>query len=106
MSGRPEVLVFVMDGCPACGQLKPLAEQMANHYSTCVDTRIINVDSDPSFADAMGVEELPTVIGVNGAKQPQIRMVGHDGKPDRMIQVYSRLLQGVTSCTVAPFRDV
>jgi hypothetical protein len=103
---RPEVLVFVMNGCPACGQLKPLAQQVAAHYRTCIDTRVVDVDADAAFADAMGVEELPTVIGVNGAKQPQIRMVGHDGKPGRLVEVYSRLLQGVTSCSVAPFRDV
>lgn len=103
---RPEVLVFVQNGCHHCAALKPLAEQMAAHYRACVDTKIVDVDSDPGFADAMGIEELPTVIGVNGAKQPQIRMVGHDGKPDRMVAVYSRLLDGVTSCSVAPFRDV
>ena len=79
---------------------------MSTHYQRCVSTRIINVDTEAEFADAMGVEELPTIIGVNAAKQPQIRMVGHDGKPDRLIQVYSRLLEGVTSCSVSPFRDV
>ncbi len=103
---QPEVLVFVMSGCAACSELKPLAQQMSVHYQRCINTRIIDVDVDAEFADAMGVEELPTIIGVNAAKQPQIRMVGHDGKPDRLIEVYSRLLAGVTSCSVSPFRDV
>lgn len=101
---KPEVLVFVMQGCPACTSLKPLAERMAAHYGGCVDTKIIDVDSDAGLSDAMGVEETPTVIGVNPDKRPVIRMVGHDGKPDRMLQIYGAVTNG--TCKIDPFRDV
>lgn len=103
---RPEVLVFVMQGCPACQSLKPLAEQMQAHYAQCVDTRIIDVDSDGGLSDAMGVEETPTVIGVNPGRQPIIRMVGHDGTPTRMVRVYDAVLGTAMSCSVEPFKDV
>jgi thioredoxin-like negative regulator of GroEL len=103
---KPEVLVFVMQGCPACSQLKPLAEKMATHYGACVDTKIIDVDSDAGLSDAMGVEETPTVIGVGPDKRPVARMVGHDGKADRIIQVYGTVLSGATACRVQPFKDV
>jgi thioredoxin-like negative regulator of GroEL len=101
---KPEVLVFVMDGCPACSQLKPLAERTATHFGACVETKIVNVDRDAGLSDAMAVEETPTVIGVVG-KKPVIRMVGHDGKPERLLKVYSTVMQGMT-CPVGPFRDV
>jgi len=103
---KPEVLIFVMDGCPACSTLKPLAEQMAAHYGQCVDTRFIDVDAESSFADAMSIEETPTVIGVNPSKQPVCRMKGHDGKPERLDQIYQTALGTAVSCTVGPFRDV
>lgn len=86
--------------------LKPIATQLATHYGACITTRFVDVDQESDLADAMGVEETPTVIGVNTARQPQIRMVGHDGKPDRLIQVYTTLAANVTSCVVGPFRDV
>jgi thioredoxin-like negative regulator of GroEL len=103
---KPEVLVFVMQGCPACESLKPLAQQMQAHYGACIDTKIIDVDRDGGLSDAMGVEETPTVIGVNTGKQPIIRMVGHDGTPTRMVQVYTTVLGTVQSCSVPPFQDV
>ena len=101
---KPEVLVFVMSGCPACDQLKPLAQQTAAHYGACVETKIINVDQDGGLSDAMAVDETPTVIGIVG-KKPVIRMVGHDGKPARLVKVYATVLQG-QSCPIGPFRDV
>lgn len=103
---RPEVLVFTMQGCWACMSLKPLAQQIANHYGACIDTKFIDVDNDDGLSDAMGVEETPTVIGVNAAKQPVARMIGHDGKPDRLVEVYNKVMSTATSCSVEPFRDV
>lgn len=102
---RPEVLVFLMDGCQSCHELRPIAERLHAHYATCIDTRFIDVDSEANLADAMGVEETPTVIGVIN-RQPVIRMVGHDGSPDRLVQVYSKMVEGVVTCTVDRFRDV
>lgn len=103
---RPEVLVFVMEGCPACHALRPLAEQYAAHYAPCIETKIIDVDSDGGLSDAMAVDSTPTVIGVNAHKQPIVRMVGHDGKPERFQRVYDAVLSTVTSCQVPPFGDV
>ena len=103
---RPEILVFTMDGCEACEDLKPLADQMAAHYRACMDTRFIDVDAESDFADQMGIEETPTVIGVNPQKKPIVRMAGHDGKPERLGRIYSTLAATVTSCRVGPFHDV
>lgn len=103
---RPEVLVFVMDGCHACGQIKPLIDQLAAHYAPCVDTRIVNCDAEEKFADAMGIEETPTVLGVVN-KQPVVRLVGVMGNEvERLNAVYGRLIQDAQSCSVGPFRDV
>ncbi len=103
---RPEVLVFTMASCWACMSLKPLAQQMATHYGSCIETKFIDVDDDGGLSDAMGVDSTPTVIGVNGAKQPIARMVGHDGGPARLVEVYNTVMATVTSCSVQPFRDV
>ena len=105
MSPRPEVLIFTMAHCPACAQLKPIAKQMASHYGQCVDTRFVDVDAEDKFADAMGVEELPTMIGVNPGKQPVARMVGFDG-PGRMAKVSGACVETAMSCSVRPFADV
>lgn len=103
---RPEVLVFVQEGCPSCDAIKPLVDQMSRHYATCVDTRVVDVYAEEGFADAMGVEETPTVIGVNPAKRPVVRMVGHDGNPNRLVQIYAACLMTVTTCSVPPWREI
>ena len=86
--------------------LKPLAHRVAQHYSQCIETKFIDVDNDGGLSDSMGVEETPTVIGVNPAKQPVIRMVGHDGKPDRLVEVYNKVMATVMTCSVNSFHDV
>lgn len=103
---RPEVLIFVMDGCFACSELEPIAQRMQSHYASCIDTRFIDVDAAPAFADAMGIEETPTVIGVDVGKRPVVRMIGADGLPDRLASVYAKLIEGVSTCRIDPFRDV
>lgn len=103
---RPEVLIFVMQGCGACHMLRPQAEQLAAHYRACIDTRFVDVDQESGLADLMGVEETPTAIGINGARQPCIRMVGHDGTAERLTAIYTRLVAEVQTCQVAPFQDV
>lgn len=103
---QPEVLIFTMQGCGACEILRPVAEQIAAHYQRCISTRFVDVDQESQLADAMGIEETPTVIGVNAAKQPIVRMVGHDGKSERVVRIYTSLMEGVTSCAVQPFQDV
>ena len=99
-----EVLVFTMIGCPACYQLKPVAQRVGAHYASCVETKFIDVDRESALADSMGVEETPTVIGVNSARQPIVRMVGYDGGTDRIVKVYAAVLGG--SCSVGPYGDV
>lgn len=79
---------------------------MKFHYGTCIDTRFVDVDDEDEFADAMGVEETPTVIGVNSHRQPMIRMVGHDGGSTRLARIYDTLMENVVACRVDPFRDV
>lgn len=103
---RPEMLVFVMKGCGACQDLKPLVQRIAAHYATCVDTRILDVDEHDGLADSMGVESTPTAIAVNRHKQPIGRMVGHDGKPERILRLYQTAVAAATSCQVPPFSDV
>ncbi len=103
---RPEVLVFVMESCGACEELKPLVIKTGIHYRTCIDTRVVDVDAESQFADLMGVEETPTVIGIDGNRQPIIRMKGHSGDPARLIAIYSKLLESATSCRVEPFQEI
>ncbi len=106
MSHRPEVLVFVMKGCGACSQLKPLTAQFGAHYAACIDTRVVDVDAESDLADAMGIEATPTLIGVNPSRQPVARMEGYDGSPVRVQKVYDAVVATATSGRVVPFHDL
>lgn len=103
---RPEVLVFVMQGCGSCADLKPLVDQLAAHYAACVDTRVVDVDQESPLADAMSVEATPTALAINPARHPVARMVGHDGTPARIIAIYQAAVATAQSCAVKPFTDV
>lgn len=103
---QPEVLVFVMRGCGACHALRPIVDRVAEHYGACVATHIIDVDAHSVLADTMGVEETPTIIGVDPMRRARVRMIGFDGKPDRIAALYAKIAAEATSCSVGRFEDV
>ncbi len=97
-----EVLVFIQDGCPACHEVLPLVNQLSGHYVRCVRTRIVDVNREPIFADALQIQETPTIIGTRNY-EAQVRMVGADNAPTRLPELYQTLMAS-GSCPVGAWK--
>lgn len=67
-SGKLQILKFEADWCGPCQQMKPVFDKVAKANSSVASFRSINVDSQPSVADAYGVTGLPTVVAVKDGK--------------------------------------
>lgn len=79
------VVVFTMQGCPACAEYKPRFQRIARPYATTVPILMADV-ADPRFAslaDRLGVAEVPATFLL---RKPYgiIRAVG--SVPDAQIQ--------------------
>ena len=97
-----EVLIFVQQGCQACHEIRGQAEQICTHYSRCVRWRFVDAGQEPLLADAMQIRETPTVIATTDF-YPAARVVGGDNFGDRLVQLYTKLLDGA-SCRVGTWR--
>ena len=67
-SGKLQILKFEADWCGPCQMMKPVFDKVAKNSSSAATFRTINVDSQPSVADAYGVSGLPTVVAVKDGK--------------------------------------
>lgn len=66
--GQLQILKFEADWCGPCQQMKPIFDKVAKSHAKLATFRSINVDDQPSVADAYGVQGLPTVIAVKDGK--------------------------------------
>ena len=97
-----EVLIFVQDGCPACGEIKQIVERICGHYGSCIRWRFVDANQENLLADVMQIQDTPTVIATEGF-QPVIRLVGGQEFEPRLVGMYNQLLQN-TSCSVGSWR--
>ena len=67
-SGKLQILKFEASWCGPCQKMKPVFDKVAKNSSSSATFRSINVDSQPSVADAYGVSGLPTVVAVKDGK--------------------------------------
>lgn len=81
---RIVVVVFTIEGCPACIDYKPRFQRVAGPYAGCVPIIVADAN-DPRYtplADRLGVQEVPATFIL---RKPSgvIRAVG--GLPDAQI---------------------
>lgn len=78
------VVVWTMQGCPACDQFKPRILQAAQKYASCLPTIIADVDRFPGAADHFRVNATPTTMILRYGKRTFRHLQGN--APDAEIE--------------------
>jgi thioredoxin-like negative regulator of GroEL len=101
-----KVLAFTQPGCPACAEFKPIAKRVAAHYSSCVETKFVDVDTlaGNELANKLRVNAVPSVIVVDANGRAVARMIGYTNQP-RLVQAYNKAIVGGT-CAIEPFQEI
>jgi len=63
------VLVWTMEGCPACQEYIPIWRQVAAQYAGCIPSMVLDVNQNPKLADAMRVMSTPTTMIVRNGQR-------------------------------------
>lgn len=67
-TSKLQILKFEADWCGPCQQMKPVFDKFAKKNSDVATFKSVNVDDQPSVADAYSVRGLPTVIAIKDGK--------------------------------------
>ena len=91
-SEKPVLVDFWAAWCAPCRMLAPAVEAIAEQYSETAAVMKLNVDDNPSTAEAYGIKGIPTLILFSEGKEVE-RVIGASGKEtiSRMIEKYSSL---------------
>ena len=91
-SEKPVLVDFWAAWCVPCRMLSPTVEAIAEQYSGSAAVVKLNVDDNPSTAEAYGIKGIPTLILLSGGKEVE-RAIGSTRKESisRMIERYSSL---------------
>ncbi len=91
-SEKPVLVDFWAAWCVPCRMLSPTVEAIAEQYSGSAAVVKLNVDDNPSTAEAYGIKGIPTLILFSGGKEVE-RAMGATSKESisRMIERYSSL---------------
>src|SRR2546422_10573998 len=91
-SDRPVLVDFWAAWCAPCRMLAPTVEAIAEQYSESAAIVKLNVDDNPTTAEAYGIKGIPTLILFSGGKEVE-RVIGATSKDSisRMIEKYSSL---------------
>ncbi|HEV8486412.1 MAG TPA: thioredoxin [Blastocatellia bacterium] len=89
-SEKPVLVDFWAPRCAPCRMLAPTVEAIAEQYSDNAAVVTLNVDENPSTAEAHRVRGVPTLILFSGGKEVE-RVIGAASKESisRMIEKYS-----------------
>jgi thioredoxin 1 len=91
-SEKPVLVDFWAAWCAPCRTLAPTIEAIAEQYSESAAVVKLNVDDNPSTAEAYGIKGIPTLIFFSEGKEVE-RVIGAASKEtiSRMIEKYSSL---------------
>jgi thioredoxin 1 len=89
-SEKPVLVDFWAPWCAPCRILAPTVEAIAEQYSESAAVVKLNVDLNPSTAEAFNVRGIPTLILFSGGKEVE-RLIGATSKEviSRMVEKYS-----------------
>jgi thioredoxin 1 len=88
-SEKPVLVDFWAEWCAPCRMLAPTVEAVGEQYAESADVVKLNVDDNPSTAQAYGIKGIPTLILFREGKEVE-RIVGATSKEtiSRMIEKY------------------
>ena len=78
-SEKPVLVDFWAPWCAPCRMLAPTVEAIAEQYSESATVVKLNVDDNPSTAEAYGIRGIPTLILFGEGKEVD-RVIGAAGK--------------------------
>lgn len=91
-SETPVLVDFWAAWCAPCRMLAPTVEAIAEQYAESAAVVKLNVDDNPSTAEAYRIKGIPTLILFSGGKEVE-RVIGATSKESisRMIEKYTSL---------------
>ena len=77
-SGRPTILEFSAEWCPACYDAIPVVDGLREDYGDRVNIMTVHYDTNVDLARGFGVASLPSFVFFDRKGEPVKRIVGSD----------------------------
>ena len=90
-SGTPVLVDFWAEWCGPCKMIAPIVDELAKKYDGKLRVGKMDVDSQPSAAESLGIQGIPTLILFKGG-QPVAQVVGYRTK-DQLDAAISKHLE-------------
>lgn len=88
------VVCWKQEGCPACESFVPKFRRIAQRYSRCVPSAILDCHEHNSLSDGYGVRHTPTAMVIRYGR-PSIRRMVSDAPTEQIEQFYAYAVRGM-----------
>ena len=68
LGNKPVLVDFWAPWCSYCRRIGPAYDALAEKYGQSVEIVKLNIDEEPAFAQAEGIEVIPTLVLYSGGK--------------------------------------